>query len=144
LRRGEIYSDYHGLMKAIVDQGHLVVEKKLTLKGRKHIAFHGVNAYEPPAFGVRPLERVEVRKYSERGETGGLAGEANRLLEAVKRYRQAATLPTPWMERMEANLNLIQKSMSAGLREPMPPSGLKGKETKRTLDLLRTRSRARR
>ncbi|MEW5955372.1 MAG: hypothetical protein AB1626_02425, partial [Candidatus Micrarchaeota archaeon] len=101
-------------------------------KGGKTLRFSGAREYEPPAFGVRPLKNLEVKRYMERTESAealGLAGEARRILEAVRAYRTKATLPTPWLARMEVNLRLIAQKLGEVRGDaqqpaaPRPPGG---------------------
>ncbi|NYZ75564.1 hypothetical protein H0O03_04865 [Candidatus Micrarchaeota archaeon] len=110
LRRGEIYSEYHGLVKAVVEQGHLVVEHRGWSK--KRLFFRKPEDYAPPAFGIGTIERIEVKKFSAAEKARGLAREADRILDAVQNYRQKAKLPTPWLARMEANLQLIGRKLA--------------------------------
>ena len=100
----------------------MIIEKS-RLKASKHFVFHGAKAYEPPAFGVRPLERIEVKKYVVRGDSFKLAEKALKLLEEVRRYRQNAVLATPWLARMENNLQVIARNYAKSTKRVLrvPP-----------------------
>jgi len=144
MRRSEIYADYHGLMKAIAKEGHLVIENSWGIKGRKTLRFSGAIEYEPPAFGVRPLKNLDVKRYMDRDESAralGMAGDARRMLEVVSAHRMKATLPTPWLARMETNLRLIAKKLGEVRGEAPSPQPPHAESTARALERAQRESR---